>query len=108
MAANKVTNYFALISSVKIFERLYSALPSGPAASAEQKMEDILRKKFPLAKSIEVVDVSGGCGAMYEISVVTPEFKGLSIVKQHRLINETLKEEIKGMHGLRIYTSVPQ
>lgn len=30
----------------------------------------------------------GGCGAMYEISVISDQFKGMSIVKQHRLVNE--------------------
>ncbi|XP_043258580.1 bolA-like protein 3 [Colletes gigas] len=74
---------------------------------AEQKMVAILKNKFPQAKLIEVSDVSGGCGAMFEINVIAPEFKGLNTIKQHRMINEALKEEIKDMHGLRIYTSVP-
>lgn len=30
----------------------------------------------------------GGCGAMFEINVIAPEFKGLNTVKQHRIINE--------------------
>ncbi|XP_060814186.1 bolA-like protein 3 [Bombus pascuorum] len=76
--------------------------------NAEQKMISILRNKFPEAKLIEVNDVSGGCGAMFEINVIAPEFKGLNTIKQHRLINDALKEEIKDMHGVRIYTSVPE
>lgn len=35
------------------------------------------------------------------------DFKNLSIVKQHRLVNQALSEEIKEMHGIRIQTSVP-
>uniref|UniRef100_A0A1B6LRB3 BolA-like protein 3 n=1 Tax=Graphocephala atropunctata TaxID=36148 RepID=A0A1B6LRB3_9HEMI len=73
----------------------------------ESNIQDILRKNFPSAEYIEVRDVSGGCGAMFEISVITEEFRGLTIVKQHRLINEALKEEIKDMHGLRIHTALP-
>lgn len=34
------------------------------------------------------MDFIGGCGAMYEISVISDQFKGMSIVKQHRLVNE--------------------
>lgn len=49
----------------------------------------------------------GGCGAMYEIFVETSEFKGLNTVKQHRLITEALKSEIKDMHGVRIHTKLP-
>ncbi|KAF6205700.1 hypothetical protein GE061_019873 [Apolygus lucorum] len=73
--------------------------------SAEEKLKLILNSAFPKAKSVEVLDVSGGCGAMYEIYVEAPQFKGLSIVKQHRLVTDALKEEIKDMHGLRIQTS---
>ncbi|XP_014286619.1 bolA-like protein 3 [Halyomorpha halys] len=71
----------------------------------ENKIKAILTANFPNAKAIEVTDVSGGCGAMYEILVEAPQFKGLTIVKQHRLITEALKEEIKDMHGLRIHTT---
>jgi BolA-like protein 3 len=55
-----------------------------------------------------VNDISGGCGAMYEILVESPDFKGITTIKQHRMITDTLKTEIKDMHGLRIYTSVPK
>ncbi|XP_014205295.1 bolA-like protein 3 [Copidosoma floridanum] len=75
---------------------------------AEDKMTSLLKDKFPKAKVIEVCDVSGGCGAMFEVSVITSEFKGLNTIKQHRLINEILKEEIKDMHGIRIHTSVAE
>lgn len=44
---------------------------------------------------------------MYEIIVESQDFKGLSRVKQHQLITDTLKEQIKEMHGLRIQTNVP-
>lgn len=60
------------------------------------------------AKNISVVDISGGCGAMYEIIVESKEFKGISRVKQHQLITNTLRNEIKDMHGLRIHTSIPE
>ena len=82
--------------------KLYST-----TTEASKKMVELLKARFPLAKEVEVVDISHGCGAMYEINVASVEFKGLSVVKQHRLINEILKEQIKDMHGLRIQTSVP-
>lgn len=71
-------------------------------------MTKILQNKFPKAKTIQVADVSGGCGAMYEIFVETKDFQGLNTVKQHRMITETLKKEIKEMHGLRIHTAIPK
>lgn len=45
---------------------------------------------------------------MYEIFVEAKDFQGLNTVKQHRLITETLKNEIKEMHGLRIHTAIPK
>lgn len=45
---------------------------------------------------------------MYEISVESKDFIGLPVVKQHRLITDTLKNEIKDMHGIRIQTAVPK
>ena len=43
----------------------------------------------------------GGCGTFYAISISSAAFKGLPTVKQHRLVNETLKKEIEGIHGLQ-------
>ncbi|XP_012890057.1 PREDICTED: bolA-like protein 3 [Dipodomys ordii] len=49
-----------------------------------------------------------GCGAMYEIKIESEEFKEKRTVQQHQMVNQALKEEIKGMHGLRIFTSIPK
>ncbi|XP_042271971.1 bolA-like protein 3 [Thunnus albacares] len=74
----------------------------------EDRIAKILREKFPLASSLKVVDISGGCGAMYEIHIESSEFKGKRTVQQHQLVNQALKDEIQGMHGLRIFTDVPK
>lgn len=74
----------------------------------EKKLITLLKAKFPKAKEIDVIDISGGCGSMYAIYVETIEFKNMRTVKQHQLINETLKNEIKSMHGLRIQTAIPE
>lgn len=44
----------------------------------------------------------GGCGTFYAIVIASDDFKGLPIVKQHRLVTETLKQEIEGIHGLQV------
>ncbi|KAK6008804.1 hypothetical protein QM012_000707 [Aureobasidium pullulans] len=53
---------------------------------------------------LEVQDVSGGCGSMYALDIVSAKFKGLSVIKQHRLVNAVLKDEIKGWHGVQLKT----
>lgn len=45
---------------------------------------------------------------MYSIEVVSPAFKNMTLIKQHKMINEILKEEIKGWHGLTLKTSAPK
>lgn len=44
----------------------------------------------------------GGCGTFYAIMVSSPAFKGLSTLKQHKLVTEALKLEIAGIHGLQV------
>lgn len=44
----------------------------------------------------------GGCGSFYAITITSEAFKGLPIVKQHKLVTETLKQEIAGIHGLQV------
>ncbi|XP_051553480.1 bolA-like protein 3 [Myxocyprinus asiaticus] len=73
----------------------------------ETRITRILQEKFPHASSLKVVDISGGCGAMYEIHIESDEFRGKRTVQQHQLVNQALKDEIKAMHGLRIFTDVP-
>ncbi|KAK8731061.1 hypothetical protein OTU49_007780, partial [Cherax quadricarinatus] len=82
-------------------------LSDAASSVSEIRLTDLLRRRFPQASTVEVQDISGGCGSMYEVWVEAPNFKGLSRVKQHKLITEALKSEIKQMHGLRITTSVP-
>ncbi|CAN9478714.1 unnamed protein product [Alternaria alternata] len=48
--------------------------------------------------------ISGGCGSMYAIQVESPKFKGLTVIKQHKLVNEVLKDEIKSWHGVQLRT----
>jgi stress-induced morphogen len=44
---------------------------------------------------------------MYAISITSEKFKGLTMIKQHRLVNELLGEKIKEWHGLQLRTKVP-
>uniref|UniRef100_A0A3Q2XBV1 BolA-like protein 3 n=1 Tax=Hippocampus comes TaxID=109280 RepID=A0A3Q2XBV1_HIPCM len=74
----------------------------------EIRIANVLKEKFPLASSLKVVDISGGCGAMYEVHIESSEFSGKRTVQQHQLVNQALKDEIQEMHGLRIFTDIPK
>lgn len=44
---------------------------------------------------------------MYALDVVSEQFRGLPIVKQHRLVTKVLGEEAKKWHGLQMKTKAP-
>ncbi|XP_063045069.1 bolA-like protein 3 [Engraulis encrasicolus] len=85
----------------------YTARTLSTHTEGEIRITSVLKEKFPQATSLKVVDISGGCGAMYEIHIESDEFKGKRTVQQHQLVNQALKDEIQAMHGLRIFTGVP-
>ncbi|KAI0278582.1 bola protein [Russula aff. rugulosa BPL654] len=72
----------------------------------EQVIYDKLSERFQPSELL-VQDVSGGCGTFYAITIASKAFQGIPVVKQHRLINETLKKEIEGIHGLQVLGPLP-
>jgi len=74
----------------------------------DEHIRKLLTQRFPAATSLSVNDVSGGCGAMFEVCVEAPDFRGLSVVKQHRLVTQALAVEIADMHGIRIFTTASE
>jgi len=45
--------------------------------------------------------------AACSIEVVSEEFAGISIVKQHQLVTRLLKDEISQWHGFQLVTKAP-
>jgi stress-induced morphogen len=78
-----------------MFKRFYTLLPGESLIS--QKLSKSLSPS-----SLKVTDVSGGCGSMYSIEISSEKFKDLSLVQQHRLVQDVIKDEIKEMHGIQI------
>lgn len=69
----------------------------------EKKIFEILSEELS-PKNLLVRDVSGGCGSMFAIEVESSKFKGIPMIKQHRIVNEVLKDEIAKWHGLQLKT----
>nr|XP_034976767.1 bolA-like protein 3 isoform X1 [Zootoca vivipara] len=102
-----------LTQTLSIFHQIHFLLRNIVRTFASQtegeiRVAQVLKEKFPQAAAIKVVDISGGCGAMYEIHIESEEFKEKRMVQQHQMVNQALSDEIKAMHGLRIFTSVPK
>jgi len=82
------------------------ATPPAALSQGEQAIHSKLMEKFSPSQ-LEVEDVSGGCGSFYTVVIASESFKGLPTVKQHRLVNEVLKKDFEGIHGLQLKTIAP-
>jgi stress-induced morphogen len=67
---------------------LRRSLCSAPSSGGrEAKMKQLLLDQLK-ATFVRIEDVSGGCGAMYQMEVESPLFQGKSLVTQHRMVNQ--------------------
>ena len=72
---------------------------------AVEKLESLLRDAFPDAPALSVEDRTGG-GDHFQVTVASTRFEGLSLLDQHRLVNDALAEPLRDgtIHELRIKT----
>ena len=70
-----------------------------------QPLQALLENAFPDATELSVQDRTGG-GDHFQVTVSSPRFAGLSLLDQHRLVNEALAEPLRDgtIHELRIKT----
>ncbi len=68
-------------------------------------LQSLLEDAFPDATELSVEDRTGG-GDHFQVTVSSPRFAGLSLLDQHRLVNEALAEPLRDgtIHELRIKT----
>ncbi len=86
-------------------------MPAGyPAATSMAAMEadairGLLDAAFPNAAELSVEDRTGG-GDHFQVTVVSAEFEGLSLLDQHRRVNDALAAPLGdgSIHELRIKT----
>ncbi|XP_056331359.1 bolA-like protein 1 [Danio aesculapii] len=81
-------------------------------------VETTIRTKLSQAlnpEHLEVINeshmhaVPPGSESHFKVLVVSPQFEGLSLLQRHRLVNETLKEELSTcIHALSIQARTPQ
>ena len=74
-------------------------------AMATEPLQALLQQAFPDATELAVVDRTGG-GDHFQVTVASPSFAGLSLLDQHRRVNEALAEPLRDgtIHELRIRT----
>ena len=88
---------------LRLAPRLCSrAFASETESAIQEKLQNALS-----AKEVNVRDTSGGCGTMFDITIVAEEFQNKSIFQQHKVVTEVLKEDIAHWHGFTLLTSAP-
>ncbi len=72
---------------------------------ATDSIRALLTDAFPDASELDVEDRTG-TGDHFQVTVASPRFEGLSLLEQHRLVNEALAAPLADgtIHELRIKT----
>ena len=75
------------------------------AAMDHESIGELLQSAFPDAVEISVEDRTG-TGDHFQVNVSSPAFEGLSLIDQHRLVNQALAAPLAdgSIHELRIKT----
>ncbi|MFQ3680310.1 MAG: BolA/IbaG family iron-sulfur metabolism protein [Pseudanabaenaceae cyanobacterium] len=73
-----------------------------------EKIAELIRRALPQAEVM--VENPYNDGQHFSAVVVAPEFAGLTMVKQQRLVNDALKSEIDSgaIHALQLKTYTPE
>ena len=76
----------------------------------QEQITTQLDSRFEL-QHLEVINESGGHNVPagsethFKVVLVTPEFDGLRLLQRHRLVNETLAQQLAGgVHALAVHT----
>ncbi|CAF0746037.1 unnamed protein product [Didymodactylos carnosus] len=91
-----------------LVQKRYITVNDANLNAGEKKLIKILEKRFPEATKISVSDVSGGCGASYEINIISSKFKNMKTINQHRQVSEALADELPSIHSVRIFTATDE
>ena len=50
-------------------------------------VEGILKNQLS-AQDVQVIDTSGGCGASFDVAVVSDQFEGKKLLERHRMVRQ--------------------
>ena len=72
---------------------------------SSKKIENLILQSIPDA-TITVRDITGD-GSHYSVEVISKSFAGLSRVKQHKMVYDSLNDSMQiGLHALSIITKI--
>ncbi|KAL0254802.1 hypothetical protein SLS55_009326 [Diplodia seriata] len=71
---------------------------SASSGVTPESLKAMLEEKVG-AVHVEIADLSGGCGQMFEAVIVSPQFEKKTTLARHRLVNAALREQIAAIHA---------
>merc|ERR1719265_1684893 len=106
LSLKSISSFSPVVSRPSVLSSIQFSSSTSSASDAEQ-LTATIESKLTEALSpsvLQVVDISGGCGTSFAVQIESSAFCGLPLIKQHRLVNETIAEEIAGIHALQLST----
>ncbi|KAG8458112.1 hypothetical protein KFE25_012772 [Diacronema lutheri] len=76
--------------------------------SSGERVKALLAGSALAPTVLEVEDVSDGCGAKFEVVVVSANFEGKKLLERHRDVHEALGAEMGEIHALVLKTWTPE
>lgn len=76
-------------------------------ASADGIIASLRSSKLSPLEHVSCEDQSGGCGAKFELVVVSVAFEGVPLLARHRDVQAILAEDLKSIHALTIKPLTP-
>eukprot|EP01039_Chlorochromonas_danica_P004924 gene4924-5405_t len=70
----------------------------------EELLEEKIRANIPNVSFVKATDLSDGCGAKFNVEVVSSEFAGKPLLQQHRLVHKAIENERQHIHALTLKT----
>lgn len=74
----------------------------------ETKLENAFKPEFlEVVNESHMHNVPQGSESHFKVTVVSDEFNELMLIKRHRMVNETLQQEMQQIHALALHTLTP-
>lgn len=74
----------------------------------EQKLQQTFEPQYLLVENeSHMHNVPPGSESHFKVTLVSPQFENLMLIKRHRQVNAVLAEELQQIHALALHTLTP-
>ena len=78
-------------------------------STIEEKLAQEFETEFlQVENESHMHNVAPGSESHFKVTIVSPAFDALMLIKRHRMVNQTLRQELQQIHALALHTLTPQ